>query len=63
MFMLRIAVAHGIKGANKMAKVSFPEIDKKFETMDRKTAEKLNIMKNAPKKKPAKKKGVSKKKK
>ena len=46
-----------------MAKVSFPEIDKKFETMDRKTAEKLNIMKNAPKKKPAKKKGVSKKKK
>lgn len=52
------------KGTNKMAKVSFPEIDKKFETMDRKTAEKLNIMKNAPKKKSApKKKGVSKKKK
>lgn len=47
-----------------MAKVSYPEIDKLFETMDRKTAEKMDIMKRAPKKKATpKKKTVSKKKK
>ena len=64
MFMRQIAVVNGNKkGDNKMAKVSYPEIDKLFETMDRKTAEKMDIMKKAPKKKPAKKKGVSKKKK
>lgn len=43
-----------------MAKVSYPDIDKLFETMDRQTAEKLGIKHKAPaqKKKTTTKKGT-----